>query len=257
VATVLDLRGLDSTSRTAWSTETLYQRLALRRQLEGVDAVQTISLWMAEQVSLRLNVARERIHLTYPIAEAPLHRILPGPQGNFALALGHLEPRKNLEVLVDATADADWPKGFPLLVAGRDAGSQRNLEDRSSQLKAPVHLLGAVSDASRGQLLSTATVVLVPSVYEGFGMVPIEAVLAGRPALVSDRGPLPEVVGVQESVLPAHDAHAWATKVREIHASPHVARALHQRQLAAARRFSREAVAGQLNALYAAVCSQE
>jgi glycosyltransferase involved in cell wall biosynthesis len=131
----------------------------------------------------------------------------------FVLAVGTLEPRKNLPRLVDAYAELpeDLQAAHPLLVAGRigweaaeTLGALRDLGDRC-------RLLGPVSDAHLAALYERCTVFCYPSLGEGFGLPVLEAMAAGAAVVTSNRTSLREVGGdAVEYVDP--------TDVRSIHA---------------------------------------
>lgn len=126
-----------------------------------------------------------------PVAE-PGHPELAGP---YVLAVGTLEPRKNLERLLDAWIALDpvvrgqhalalvGPRGWD------DAGIVAKAEQAGAQL------LGRVSDAELRALYAGASAFAYPSLYEGFGLPPLEAMAAGAPVLTSAVSSLPEVVG--------------------------------------------------------------
>lgn len=143
------------------------------------------------------------------------------PSRPFVLVLGTLEPRKNIEL-----ACGIWPNvaarvpGIDLVIAGRDGwktgtikaamdGCMKSLADRDSKLIR----LADVSDDARRNLLLSASLVLVPSWSEGFGLVALEAVQAGTPVIASDRGALPEVVGQGEWLLDPADRTAWQNMI--------------------------------------------
>jgi glycosyltransferase involved in cell wall biosynthesis len=119
------------------------------------------------------------------------------PPAGFVLAVGTLEPRKNLPRLVTAYSSLAEPlqRLHPLVVVG-DLGwgsdatieSLRSLGDRAS-------LLGRVSDAALAELYRRCAVFCYPSLYEGFGLPVLEAMAAGAAVLTSDVSALPEVGG--------------------------------------------------------------
>ncbi len=76
--------------------------------------------------------------------------------------------------------------------------------------------LGPVSEGDKWWLLAHAEIVAVPSLLEGFGIVALEAILAGTPVLVADTSALPEVVGNPLAVLPPDDHEAWSQRIREL-----------------------------------------
>ncbi len=144
-----------------------------------------------------------------PAAAAPPARALP-PHG-YLLHVGHLEPRKNLGVLLAALRTLPRAQRPELWLAGRDAGALRTLLARAGDLG--VAALGEVADAELGRLYQHARAVVVPSVHEGFGLPALEGLAHGRPVLVSAAGALPEVVGDAGTCLAPHDANAWAAAI--------------------------------------------
>jgi glycosyltransferase involved in cell wall biosynthesis len=119
-----------------------------------------------------------------------------GPR--YVLALGTIEPRKNLPGLVrafDAVAATD--ADVRLVVAGPDGWDQEAFTRAvaAAHHRARIVRLGYVTDAQRRDLLAGATVFAYPSRYEGFGLPPLEAMAAGVAVVATTAGSLPEVLG--------------------------------------------------------------
>jgi glycosyltransferase involved in cell wall biosynthesis len=133
----------------------------------------------------------------------------------YLLHVGHIEPRKNLAVVVRALAQLPRAQRPPLHLVGRDTGSLKDLHALANQLGVPdsLHWCGVRDDAATAELYAAARAVVVPSRYEGFGLAALEGLAHGRPVLVADAGALPEVVGNQGIVIPAEDASAWARAI--------------------------------------------
>lgn len=115
-----------------------------------------------------------------------------GLDGPYVLAVGTLEPRKNLERLIAAWA------GLPAthvlaLVGPRGWGDQPILE--AARRAGDVRLLGRVSDEDLASLYAGCACFAFPSLYEGFGLPVLEAMAAGAPVLTSNVSSLPEVAG--------------------------------------------------------------
>ncbi len=117
----------------------------------------------------------------------------------YLLALGVLEPRKNLRRLLRAFAELPEPlrREQQLVVAGRrgwlDEGPESWPEARA--LGEELRWLGEVVEGDLPALYSGATALAYPSLYEGFGLPPLEAMACGTPVLTSEVSSLPEVVG--------------------------------------------------------------
>lgn len=149
--------------------------------------------------------------------------------------VGRLDPEKGLGVLGEAAELlAERASGVRLVVAGsgRREGALR------ARLGGRGRLLGYVKGEALVRLLHAADVVVVPSVYEPFGLVALEAMACGACVVVSDSGGLPEIVrsGQDGLVVSAGDPRALADAVAALAADPRQRRAL----AAAARRRARE-----------------
>ena len=119
------------------------------------------------------------------------------PDGRYLLFLGSLEPRKNIGRLLDAwqrvlgeLSDDTW-----LVVAGARGRSEVFSDAQFRQMPPRVHLTGYVSDERLPALYSGALAVVYPSLYEGFGLPPLEAMACGAPVITSNTTSIPEVTG--------------------------------------------------------------
>jgi glycosyltransferase involved in cell wall biosynthesis len=117
----------------------------------------------------------------------------------FILFVGTFEPRKNLAGLLRAYAQlrADLRDAPPFVIAGRRGWLDESIYELAASLKLGPHLrwLEDVPYTDLPALYSAASVLCLPSFYEGFGFPPLEAMACGTPAIVADRASLPEVVG--------------------------------------------------------------
>lgn len=216
---VHDLRAVDGLTRwPRWLA-----RAVLRDACERAAAVVTPSHWTADRLRALVPRARSIEVVTNgvelpatPAAPAPLP--FPSPAAGYLLHVGHVEPRKNLGVVVDALATLPPTARPELWLAGRDAGALGSLRARAPSVG--LRHLGVVDEATLAGLYRQARAVVVPSQHEGFGMAALEGLAHGCHVLVSEAGALPEVVGPHGVRLPAADAHAWARAVRDTAAPP-------------------------------------
>jgi glycosyltransferase involved in cell wall biosynthesis len=134
-----------------------------------------------------------------------------GIEGSFVLHVGSLEPRKGLGVLIEAAAAQP---GWRLVLAGRPGHEGEWIAAQARE--AGAILLPDVDDAALARLYRAAEVVAVPSLYEGFGMVPLEAMASGTPAVVAaDAGALAEVAGDAAIQVAERTPEAWITGIEE------------------------------------------
>lgn len=167
------------------------------------------------------------------------------PAGGFALVVGTLEPRKGLDVALAATRLPAWPR-LPLLVVGPSGWGEVALPDQGDA----VRLLGRLTDPDLAVAYARASVVLVPSRAEGFGLPALEAMAHGVPVVTSDVPALMEVVGGAGIAVPVGDPGALALGVQAAlarHAD--LGAAAHQR----ARAFTWDVAAAACWELYASL----
>ncbi|HKO68169.1 MAG TPA: glycosyltransferase family 1 protein [Burkholderiaceae bacterium] len=120
-------------------------------------------------------------------------------QRSYFLVVGTLEPRKNVATAVRAHAGLPESirRRFPLVLVGMRGWLTSGLEGELAVPveRAEVRPLGFVTDDELADLYSGATALLYPSVYEGFGLPPLEAMACGSPVITSNVSSLPEVAG--------------------------------------------------------------
>jgi glycosyltransferase involved in cell wall biosynthesis len=211
--------------------------------------VHTPSRFVAEEVIEMLDAEPERVRVIphgLPAVDDRGGDESPVPPP-YVLAVGTVEPRKDYPTLV--TAFDELAAGQPelrLVIAGADGWGTKALETVLAGLrfKDRVIRLGYVDGPTRGRLLRHACVLAYPSVYEGFGLPPLEAMAAGIPVVASDGGAIPEVVGDAALVVPAGDATALAMALRKVMDEPSLREGLIRRgqELVVGRPWSAAAV---------------
>ena len=176
--------------------------------------------------------------------------------GEYVLTVGTLEPRKNVEHVLDAYArlPARLRDRYALAVAGAPGWRAHRLTRQLRALAAGGHVrfLAAVAQDDLPSLYAGAAAFVFPSFYEGFGLPPLEAMASGTPVLVSQRAALPEVVGDAAVMLDPEEAWLTAQRIEALLDDPASAAALRERGLRRAAQFTWSSCAQKTVAVYRA-----
>ncbi len=146
----------------------------------------------------------------------------------FFLFVGNVEPKKNIAGMAGAFADYVEQGGPPagLVMAGATGWMPDEFFGRLDLGAAAEHMhyVGYVPHDDLPGLYTLATALLFPSLYEGFGLPPLEAMACGTPAIVSDRGSLPEVVGDAGSVVRLREFETVSENIGAVDDMPKIMR---------------------------------
>jgi len=138
--------------------------------------------------------------------------------GKYILSVSTLEPRKNLASILQAyeLLPNYIRQQYPLVIVGMQGWHTHDLMQKFDKLiqKQQVILTGFVSEQDLPFLYSGATVFLYPSLYEGFGLPPLEAMACGVPVIASNSSSFPEVVGDAGILVGALDVADWAHQIQ-------------------------------------------
>ena len=129
------------------------------------------------------------------------------------LAIGTVEPRKDYPSLVEAfTSVSQAHPEVALVIVGADGWGAERLADAIAASPARDRILrpGYLDDTTLAVTLEQAAVLAYPSVYEGFGFPPLQAMAAGVPVVTTKVGAIPEVVGDGAVLVDGGDSHALA-----------------------------------------------
>jgi len=258
IVTVHDLDFLDHPERTRREVRRDYPALAAAHA-QRADAVVTISAFTAGEVERRLGVPRSRVVVASP--GAPDWRPRPGPAARGPiLFMGTLEPRKNVGALLAGYAELLQikPDAPELWLAGgaTEAAAPWLRAITEPPLAGRAKHLGYISADRRYDLYSQASMLVLPSHLEGFGIPVLEAMTIGVPVIVSSRGALPEVAGGAAQVIEPDDPAGLAAAMRRYLDDPVASATAVERGLARARAYSWDASAATLIDLYRELASR-
>jgi glycosyltransferase involved in cell wall biosynthesis len=248
-----DLYFLDRPDQTHGEIRRDYPALAVRhaRRAAGVIVPSHYTKALVEE---RLRVPSSRITVCSPGAPAWSARDAPAVAGPI-LFVGTIEPRKNVKGLLRAYSALvrQDPATPELVLAGRaveDLGAEVTVD--GVDMARRVRLLGYVDDAQRLALYRAASMLVLPSFDEGFGLPVLEAMTLGVPVVAARRGSLPEVLGGAGILVDPDDHEGIAGAMRTVLADGAARRRMTDAGLVRARAYSWDVAARALYDAYAA-----
>nr|WP_314876127.1 glycosyltransferase family 1 protein [uncultured Pseudomonas sp.] len=202
-----------------------YLQKELRTTLDRADALITDSQYTRQELAAYFAWPLERIHAV-PLASSPefhprspdaLRTVLErhGLQaGGYSLFVGTIEPRKNIEVLLDAYSQLPLSlrQRWPLILTGYHGWRSEAIHQRIEQATQQgwARYLGFVASEDLPLLYAGARLFAFPSLYEGFGLPVLEAMSSGVPVVCSNSSSLPEVAGAAALMCDPNDADGLA-----------------------------------------------
>jgi len=158
----------------------------------------------------------------------------------FLLFVGSIEPRKNLLTLLKAYTllTKEQKEGLPLILVGFKGWQNREIMQEIQKNKEHIRYLGYVTDTELAHIYNLATIFIYPSLYEGFGLPPLEAMACGTPVIVSSVASLPEVCGDAALYIDPTDPQDIKDKILTLLNDTNSREALSQKAQAQAALFS-------------------
>jgi glycosyltransferase involved in cell wall biosynthesis len=257
----------------AW--DVWYWRHVQPRMLRGVDKIIAISYNTRRDLMSHLGVPGDKVAVVYlapepqfrpqedPAALAAI-RLKYGLPADFLLYVGLTARKKNLPVVLRALHRLRTEARLPhhLVMTGRPfrtSDDRAALEALTAELGLGdrVHVTGYVPAGDLPLLYSAASLLVYPSLHEGFGLVPLEAMACGTPVVAANTSAIPEATGDAALLVddPGDEA-ALAAAVQRVLTEPGLASEMQVRGLAQAARFSWERTAREVLAIYREVATR-
>jgi glycosyltransferase involved in cell wall biosynthesis len=238
----------------------------MRKTIKRADIIVTDSEFSKEEILKYYNCPIDKIKVIHPGIDLKTYHAGINPEeirrvcdrynikGQYILYLGTLEPRKNIERLIEAYAKMrDGRTKYPtLLLAGKKGWRFDEIFHRIKDLglQNQVIFIGYVSDRDKPGLLAGAKFLCFPSLYEGFGLPPLEAMACGTPALVSCTASLPEIVGDAALLVDPCSVESIAQAMEQLCYNTASWEDLREKGLKQVRRFDLEKSSESLYSLY-------
>jgi glycosyltransferase involved in cell wall biosynthesis len=217
-----------------------YKRRLYPWALRHARAVVAVSAFARDEVVRHFDADPERIHVIHSgpgFAAGEADGTAAPTEAPFLLYVGNLAANKNLPFLVRAFGASSTPAR--LVLAGRpgEGFSEVESELEGSPRRGDIELRTDASDGEIESLYRSATALVLPSVYEGFGFTPLEAMSRDCPVVASDIPALREVSGDGALLVPL-DESAWARTLERVTADERLRAELRERGRATVARYS-------------------
>lgn len=235
----------------------LWHKLIGSKQLcQQVDIIIAISENTKNDIIKLYKISPEKIKVIYPgiseiffqpISESEKERVkakykLPD---NYIFYLGNLEPRKNVESIILAFEKLyQMPDAIShkLIIAGGQAWKYKNIYKlwQNSPIKDQIKFLGYVDTADKPVLYNLAKLFVYPSIYEGFGLPPVEAMACGTPVITSFSSSLSEAIGEAGLLIDPNNINELVEVINQVLINQNLATKLKEKGLAQSKKFTWE-----------------
>jgi len=177
------------------------------KNISKSDVIITGSYYTKNEILERINISEDRVKVIYHGVNHNLFKIYDNLEisinlpKKFIFCAGSLEPRKNLISLLKAynKLDKKIKKEYNLVLSGAIGWNNKEILQIIEENKKYIHYTGYVSDIELAKIYNLATIFVYPSLYEGFGLPPLEAMACSTPVITSNISSIPEVC--QDAVL--------------------------------------------------------
>jgi glycosyltransferase involved in cell wall biosynthesis len=246
-----------------------YARAAMWGAVRRSDVILTVSEASKRDILRFFNVPAHKIVVVYNAiderfwklpAEEDVARVRERYQldHRFVLYVGNIKPHKNLIRLIEAFDELrKGDEELKLLIIGDEISKLPALRRavHKHKLHKNVRFLGYLPDDTLAILYRLASVFVFPSLYEGFGLPPLEAMACGAPVVTSNVSSLPEVAGDAAVLVDPYDVGSIVDGIQRVLSDPVLAAALRVKGAARAREFSWDRSVARTREMYELACA--
>lgn len=207
VTTVHDLTHIVLPELLGGKVKYMYAKFLMSQALRRASHIFTVSENSKKDIQEYFNIDRDKISITYDAIDEDFRvkkrsdiDYLYDKYGiardkKYLLYVGNLKPHKNLSILLKALRELNREEVFLLLVGKAFKSVDLNEQEKQMGIKDKVIHTGMVSKEELIDLYNLADLFVFPSLYEGFGIPPLEAMACGTPVIAADNSSIPEVCG--------------------------------------------------------------
>lgn len=229
----------------------------LLRSASFADKIITISQFSTEDLINNLKIPKNKMSVAYPGVNEKFLQDLDknllenirkkyGLPAQFLLYVGAANPNKNLPFLISAVKKLQ----LPLVIAGHKSKKDFKALEKEIGFEKNIHLMGFIHDDDMPYVYKLAKIFIFPSLYEGFGMPPLEALASGVPVISSNSSSLPEVMGGAGILIDPRDEASWMREIRNLWENENSRKELSLQGPEQAKKFSWDETARETIAAY-------
>lgn len=246
----------------------MYARFMFKKSVNAASMIITVSEHSKKEIVRHLGVDPAKVRVIYhgvdevyrPVKDpARLKEVSVryGIKGDYVFYAGIHHPRKNLIRLVEAFSRLKGKKDLLLVIAGKIDPRRKELYSLPERLKVKEKVIftGLVPEEDLPSLYSMASVFVFPSLYEGFGLPPLEAMACGTPVISSNTTSLPEVVGDAGIMVDPEDVNSLSYSIEKVLSDPDLRSELKTKGLERVKQFNWRLTAEKTLAVYNEVMS--
>ncbi|WP_158989236.1 glycosyltransferase family 1 protein [Mucilaginibacter sp. L196] len=173
----------------------IFYKFLIPRIAKKAKMILTVSDFSKREIVNYLNVPSNKINVVYNgISNLAIQQFEPNKYGSYILIVGSIDQRKNIHRLIQAFNKVN-NNNIKLLIAGDISPIFNNKNNNSLKSNEKIIFLGRVNDEYLATLYTNALLFVYPSLYEGFGIPPLEAMYYNCPTIVADIESLKEICG--------------------------------------------------------------